>query len=60
MKKKYQAPEIKIVNVKSNTLLSGSTVKSFGGNVFEGSPQASNGFVSARSRSFDDDWDDEE
>ena len=59
MKKKYQAPEIKIVNVKSNTLLSGSTVKTVNtGGIFSSTVEA--GAVSARSRSFDDDWDDEE
>ena len=57
MKKKYQAPEVKVVSVRTDMLLgTGSPVKSLGGNVFGGKPQAGTSEITARARSRDDDW----
>jgi hypothetical protein len=57
MKKKYHAPEIKVVNVRTHLLNIGSnnTVDAVNGNVFT---TMKAGSVSARSREFD--WDDDE
>ena len=58
MKKKYQAPEIKVVNVRTHLLNTGSlagTVDAVNGNAFT---TMKAGSVSARSREFD--WDDDE
>ena len=56
MKKKYQAPEVKVVSVRTHVLLDSSPVKSLGGNVFGGKPQAGTSEIKARARSWDDDW----
>ena len=59
MKRDYMKPTMKVVGLRSKTcLLSGSPVQSISGNVFNSSPKA--GAVNARSRSWDDGWDDEE
>ena len=57
MKKKYHAPEIKVVNVRTHLLNTGSrgAVDAVNGNVFT---TMKAGSVSARSREFD--WDDDE
>ena len=58
MKKKYQAPEVKVVSVRTDMLLgTGSLVTTVNGNVFSNStPQAGNSEIKARARSWDDDW----
>ena len=57
MKKKYQAPEVKVVSVRTDMLLgTGSPVKSYSGNAFSGYPQAGTSDIKARARSWDDDW----
>ena len=58
MKKKYQAPEVKVVSVRTDMLLgTGSPVTTVNGNVFSNStPQAGNSEIKARARSWDDDW----
>ena len=58
MKKKYQAPEVKVVSVRTYLLLgTGSHVSTVNGNVFSNStPQAGGPSVKARARSWDDDW----
>ena len=58
MKKKYQAPEVKVVSVRTDMLLgTGSPVTTVNSNVFSNStPQAGGPSVPARARSWDDDW----
>ena len=58
MKKKYQAPEVKVVSVRTDMLLgTGSPVTTVNSNVFSKStPQAGGPSVPARARSWDDDW----
>ena len=61
MKKKYQAPEVKVVSVRTDMLLGtgspGSPVTTVNSNVFSKStPQAGGPSVKARARSWDDDW----
>ena len=57
MKKKYQAPEVKVVSVRTDMLLgTGSIVTTVKGNVFTSTPQAGGPSVPARARSWDDDW----
>ena len=57
MKKKYQAPEVKVVSVRTDMLLgTGSHVSTVNGNVFNSTPQAGGPSVKARARSWDDDW----
>ena len=58
MKKKYQAPEVKVVSVRTDMLLgTGSLVTTVNGNVFSNStPKAGGPSVKARARSWDDDW----
>jgi hypothetical protein len=57
MKKKYQAPEVKVVSVRTDMLLgTGSPVKSYSGNAFTGNPTAAPSGTKARARSWDDDW----
>ena len=58
MKKKYQAPEVKVVSVRTDMLLgTGSPVTTVNSNVFSNStPQAGNSEIKARARSWDDDW----
>ena len=58
MNKKYQAPEVKVVSVRTDMLLgTGSLVTTVKGNVFSNStPQAGNSEIKARARSWDDDW----
>ena len=57
MKKEYQAPEVKVVNVRTHLLLgTGSpAVKSYSG-TFTGNPTAAPCGTKARARSWDDDW----
>ena len=58
MKKKYQAPEVKVVSVRTDMLLgTGSLVTTVNSNVFSNStPQAGGPSVPGRARSWDDDW----
>ena len=57
MKKKYQAPEVKVVSVRTDMLLgTGSPVTTIKSDVFNSTPQAGNSEIKARARSWDDDW----
>ena len=60
MKKKYQAPEVKVVSVRTDMLLGtgspGSPVTTVQGNVFSNSTPPAGTSVPARARSWDDDW----
>ena len=58
MKKEYQAPEVKVVCVRTYLMLgTRSPVSTVKGNVFNNStPQAGTSEIKARARSWDDDW----
>lgn len=57
MKKKYQAPEVKVVSVRTDMLLgTGSPVATVNSNVFNSTPKAGTSEIKARARSWDDDW----